>query len=61
MILSIAVPSKTSFAEKDSLAKMLHEAKLGCFLSDLPQNHELDAKISKYTSYWNSNNKSTNI
>ena len=41
MFLSLTVPSNASYKEKNSLAETLNKTNLGCFLSDLPQNHDL--------------------
>lgn len=41
MILSLALASGDSFAQKDSYVKLASELKLGVFLSDLPVNHDL--------------------
>ena len=41
LIYSISIPSNSSFAEKNTLAKVANDSNLGIFVSDLPQNHDL--------------------
>ncbi len=48
MIISLALPSNSSFTEKDSLVNLANEANIGIFMSDLPQNHDLFQLLA----YW---------
>lgn len=41
MIISLALASGDSYAQKESLVKFASESGIGIFVSDLPQNHDL--------------------
>ena len=50
MILSLALPSTISILEKNELVFQANESKIGIFLSDLPQNHDVFQLLSLWSS-----------